>query len=218
MVPRAPAPLTNHPLLATFISAAEGRFPAVDGVVEVVVPPAEGIEAVVGFTGHAIVATAADPDQVVARSGDAFGGCEHPDFLRWLAGPTGWISCLDATLVGRGTGEGSDLARLDDDDHPRVVHARYLARTDIDAYGDDRGVVVLSRGLAGRREISVEAEPDGQGRGWGRSLVCDALALVASGEPVFAAVSPGNARSLRMFLGLDFEAIGSEVIVRPIRR
>jgi GNAT superfamily N-acetyltransferase len=181
-------------------------------------PPAAGIEAVVGFTGHAIVATAADPAQVVARARDAFGGCESPDFLRWLAGSTGWVSCLDATLVGRGTGEGSDLGRPDPDgDHPRVAHVRHLARTDLEIYGDDRGVVILSRGLAGRRELSVEAEPDGQGRGWGRSLVRDALALVPAGEAVFAGVSPGNARSMRMFAALGFTPVGSEILLRPER-
>jgi len=78
-------------------------------------------------------------------------------------------------------------------------------------------VVTLAEGLAGRREVSIEAAPDGQGRGWGRSLLVDALGLVPSGEPVFAAVSPGNARSLRAFLALGFTPIGSEVILRPQR-
>jgi hypothetical protein len=179
-------------------------------------------EAVAVFTGHGIIATRADPAEVVARAHDAFGGCEHPDFLRWLAGPTGWISCLDATLVGRGTGDGAEdggRLRPRDDlvDHPRVVHARHLQRRDLEVYGDERGVVILSCGLAGRRELSVEAESDGQGRGWGRSLVHDALARVPAGEPVFAGVSPGNARSLRMFVALGFVPIGAEIIIRPER-
>ncbi len=50
------------------------------------------------------------------------------------------------------------------------------------------------------------------GTGQGRSLVRDALA----GEtgPVFAAVSPGNARSLRTFLALGFAPVGSEVLLQ----
>lgn len=60
--------------------------------------------------------------------------------------------------------------------------------------------------------------PDaGQGRGRGRSLLADALTLVPSGEPVFAAVTPGNARSLRAFLACGFVPLGSEVLLRPAR-
>ena len=67
------------------------------------------------------------------------------------------------------------------------------------------------------RELSVEAVPEGQGRGWGRSLITDALALVPEGEVIFAAVAPGNARSIRAFLGVGFTIVGSEtIIVRPL--
>jgi hypothetical protein len=45
----------------------------------------------------------------------------------------------------------------------------------------------------------------------------DALLLVRKGEPVFAAVSPGSARSLRAFLACGFTPIGSEVVLRPER-
>jgi RimJ/RimL family protein N-acetyltransferase len=37
-------------------------------------------------------------------------------------------------------------------------------------------------------------------------------------EPVFAAVSPGNARSLRALLACGFTPIGSEVLLRPANR
>ncbi|RIQ11374.1 hypothetical protein DY240_28965 [Jiangella rhizosphaerae] len=44
-----------------------------------------------------------------------------------------------------------------------------------------------------------------------------ALRLVPAGEPVFAAVTPGNARSLRAFLACGFTPVGSEVLLRPAR-
>ena len=46
----------------------------------------------------------------------------------------------------------------------------------------------------------------------------EALRLVPAGEPVFAAASPGDARSLRAFLALGLTPVGSEVLVRPDRR
>jgi hypothetical protein len=40
-------------------------------------------------------------------------------------------------------------------------------------------------------------------------------ALLPAGEPLFAAVSPGNARSLRAFLAVGFTPVASEVIITP---
>jgi hypothetical protein len=76
-------------------------------------------------------------------------------------------------------------------------------------YGNDRGLVTVAEGLAGRTEISVEAFQVGSGR----QLIREALCLVPAGQPVFAAVAPGNARSLRAFLAEGFVPIGSEVII-----
>ncbi|HEV7625968.1 MAG TPA: hypothetical protein VGO89_05685, partial [Streptomyces sp.] len=128
----------------------------------------------------------------------------------------------DATLVARGTGGRGTTQRLpqrtDLDEHPRVRHAREL-RTHVRTYGDERGLVTLAEGLAGRLELSTELHgTQGAGRQLGRSLLGDALSLVPEGEPVFAAVSPGNARSLRAFLAAGFTPIGSEVVLRPGRR
>ena len=135
-----------------------------------------------------------------------------PDFLRWLAGPAGFVGVIDVMLVARGTGSSKLPLRTDADDHPRVRYARDI-RTGVVVHGDERGLITLAGGLAGRRELSVEAaEPN---RGWGRALIAEALGLVPAGELVFAAVSPGNARSLRTFLGLGFVPIGSEVLIRP---
>jgi len=204
----------RHPLLGLMLDATRGRFPPVDGRVCVVAEPGAGLACSYAFTGHAVVATSRSRAQVLARSPDGYGGSFAPDFLRWLAGPGGSIGVLDVTLWAQGRGGGALPQLTHRDDHPRVRHARTL-RSDVVVYGDERGVVTLGTGLAGRQEISCEAVATGQGRGWGRSLLVDGLRLVPAGEPVFAAVAPGNARSLRAVLGTGFVPIGAEVIVIP---
>jgi hypothetical protein len=205
-----------HPLLDMLKAAVDGSFPPVDGNITITPPLARGWECVVSFTGHAAIATTRSAADVAQQGANGFGTALAPDFLRWLAGPKGFIGVIDVTLFARGTGKSTLAPRTDLEDNPRVRYARKL-RSAVEVYGDERGLVTLSQGLAGRREISVEAEPTGQGRGWGRSLIVDALGLVPEGEPVFAAVSPGNARSLRAFLALGFTPIGSEVLLNPER-
>ena len=228
--------MTPHPLLAVLLDAAAGRFPPVDGAVDVL-PPLEdgsggGLECATAFTGHAVVSTALPASAVLERGPNGFGGAMAPDFLRWLAGPGGWIGELDLLLVAPGAGPtgpagtagdhggaGADAVvprRSDLEEHARVRRARALRR-DVEVYGDERGLVTLGRGPAGRRELSVEVPAGSEGRGRGRSLLADALALVPAGEPVFAAVTPGNARSLRAFLACGFTPVGSEVLLRPDR-
>ncbi|MER6141499.1 hypothetical protein ABT174_15720 [Streptomyces sparsogenes] len=210
----------RHPLLALFRNAADGRFLPADGQVTTLPALPRGLECSVAFTGHAVIATALSPGEVQAQEPDGYGGSLAPDFLRYLAGQDGRIGTLDAVLVARGTSGSPRLPqRLDAEDHPRVRHARDL-RTGVRVYGDERGLVTLADGLAGRREISIELDQpgiSGSSSGLGRSLLRDALTLVPAGEPVFAAVSPGNARSLRAFLAAGFIPLGSEVIIRPER-
>ncbi len=219
-------------LLRALLDAAEDRFPPVNGRITVVPPlaaPPESaaagyeINAVMAFTGHAFIATSVDESSLIAAGADGYGGASSPDVLRLIAGaPSGdgrdaQIGVLDATLVGRGLGGGSASLeeRTDFDDHRRVRHARAI-RHDVRVLGDERGLVTIASGLAGRPEISVEADAEGQGRGWGRSLVVDALRLFPEGATVFAAVAPGNARSFRMFASLGFVVIGGEVVIlRP---
>jgi len=205
-----------HPLLRALLDAADGRFPPADGTVEVV-PPAGRNEAVVCFTAHAIVATALPRETVLARGPDGYGGALAPDFLRWLAGPSGWIDVIDAILVARGTGGGGLLPeRPDLADHPRVAFARQL-RDEVRVHGDERGLVTIGHGLAGRLEIGVEVPAGSRGRGYGTSLVRAALGLVPEGDPVFAAVAPGNAASFRAFLRAGFTIVGSQVVLQPQR-
>ncbi|WP_326551832.1 hypothetical protein [Micromonospora sp. NBC_01813] len=207
-----------HPLHALLHRAAAGEFPPADGSVAVTPALPGGLECVLAFTGYAVVATAVPAAEVLAHGPDGFGGAHSPDFLRWLAGPQGWLDSLDVTLVahGRDAGDGSGdgrLARRDDlSGHPRVRRARRL-RDRVTVYGDERGLVTLADGLGGRREISIEATQPGDRAG--RTLLVDTLALVPAGAPVFAGVAPGNARSLRAFLAAGFTPIGAEVLIRP---
>ncbi|MCT2592513.1 hypothetical protein LHJ74_21820 [Streptomyces sp. N2-109] len=231
--PPPPSPRPQHPLLGMLLDAADGRFPAADGGVTVLPAMPDGQECSVAFTGHAVIATARPEAAVCEAPGppDGLGGSLAPDFLRWLAGPRGRIVHLDVTLVARGTGDDSAPRlpeRHDLDRHPRVRLAQEL-RTDVRVHGDERGLITLADGLAGRRELGIELidgsdgsdGSDGhgpgqeQGRGHGRALLRDALTLVPSGEPVFAAIAPGNARSLRSFLAAGFTPVGSEVVIIP---
>jgi hypothetical protein len=201
-----------HPLLAFLTNAAEGRFPPVDGGVTVVPPLAGGWECSVAFTGHAVIATGRSADEVLAQGPDGYGASMSPDFLRWLAGPTGFTGVIDVMLVTRGTGKPSLGIRADLDHHPRVQYARQY-RSDVVVYGDERGLITIGAGLGGRRELSVEAASHNQGHG--TALIAEAVNLTPEGELLFAAVSPGNARSLRAFLSLGFTPIGSECLIRP---
>lgn len=193
------------------VRAADGIFPPVDGGVEFVDSWRPDLAAIVSFTGHAVVATSGDLEPLTDAPADGYGMALAPHFLALLAGPSGDVGVIDATLVARGSG--ALLERSDLEDHPRVRYARSL-RDDVLVYGDERGLVTLARGLAGRIEVSVDVAPTQVGAGIGRSLIRDALGMVAADQPVFAAVAPGNARSLRAVLSVGFVPIGSEVIIR----
>ncbi len=220
---RAPT-VSAHPILHALHDAVDGRFPAIDGCVTLLpaLPgptPEAALNAVVAFTGHAFIATGADHAAVLAAGADGFGMASSPPVLTVLCnsatGEPAICGVTDATLFARGSGRGGTSLAIRDDleHHHRVRHARAI-RSDVVVYADERGLVTLASGLAGRRELSVEAVAAGQGQGWGRSLIVDALGLLDDGEIVFAGVAPGNARSLRAFLGLGFLVIGSETIIR----
>jgi hypothetical protein len=203
-----------HTLHETLVVAAHGRFPPVDGLVDVLAPMEADHHAVVEFTGHAVVLTHRRPDEVVARGADGFGGASQPDVLRWLAGPRGWIGSHDVVMVARGTGSGSLPESTELEDHPRVVRSR-AHRRDVRVHADRTGVVTIGRGLVDRLEMSVEVFSGVRVNGSGRRLITEALGVVDAGELVWAQVAPGNAASLRAFLSCGFVPIGAETLLRP---
>ena len=208
-----------HALSEALQAAAEGRFPAVDGLVEVHPPDDSGTHAVVEFTGHAFVLTTRPSIEVVDRGANGFGAATHPDLLRWLAGPGGEIGSHDSVLVARGTGDeraGTGLTARDDlESHPRVVRAR-KHRRNVRVFGDDRGLVTLGGGLVGRLEISVELFGTATASsGAGRELIRAGLDHAPTGALVWAQVAPGNAASLRAFLGSGFVPVAAEVLIHP---
>jgi hypothetical protein len=175
---------------------------------------ADGSSAVVAFTAHSVVATHRDASEFVGVPLDGYGGTLSPVTLLRLAG-TDTIGVIDVTMVARGRGGPSGLTRTDRwDDHYRVAYAR-VRRSDVRVFGDERGLVTIGSGLAGRLEMSVEVVEPLHSSGAGRVLIGEALRLVPGGELLFAAVSPGNARSLRAFLSQGFVPIGSEVHITP---
>lgn len=208
-------------LLEMYLDAADGRFPPADGTVSVIPSWRAGLSAVVSFTAHAVIATDT-PDVLEGVRLGAYGSALHPGVLTTLAGYPARIGVIDVTLAGCGTGGGAGggpaalVQRADLDDHPRVLHARAI-RDEVTVYGapegsPDQGLMTIGTGLGGRREFSIELL-GAQAPGTGRRLISEALQLRPPGEPIFAAVAPGNARSLRAFLAVGFVPIGSEVII-----
>ena len=212
----------EHPLARLIAAYAAGDVLPPDGRWQRVEPWRPHLQAVVAFTGRAVLAISSDvtDDEVVALGADGFGGAHDPRLVAALAGPGAWIDSLDALLVGRGTAAPGAAPRLvprpDLRDHPRARLAAEL-RDDVEVLGragdTSATVVTLGRGVGGLRELSFEVDPAQRG-GAGASIVRDALATVPAGELVLAAVAPGNAASLRAVLSAGFTPVGSLQLFR----
>lgn len=215
----------EHPLAAVIIGAAEGRFPDPDGGWHRVPPWRPGLEAVVSFTGHAVFAVVPDvPDARLAALGaDGFGGASDPRLIAALAGPEGWIDCLDMLMAGRGTGGAGAPPLIDRPDlatHPRArFSARIRSHSRVLGYPDPgrSALAIISQDIAGLTELGFELEPGRRGRGGGTRLAADALSMVPAGQLAVAAVAPGNAASVRALLSAGFLPLGSLQLFRPAR-
>jgi hypothetical protein len=205
-------------LLRLLHDAAAGLPPPADGVVEVWAPPPGPVDAVLAFTAHHVIAAAVDPGQVAARlSTDDLSAPVAPAFLAWLGERLGSRpGSLDVVLAAGGLGGPPPLELrpvADPRRHPRAARAsRY--RGDLEVWSDPAGcgVLVLGRGLAGRRELAFEVDPARRNRGLGRLLALAGRHLTPPGESLFAQVAPGNAASLRTVEAVGFRPIGAEVL------
>lgn len=204
-------------LAQTLRDAADGTFPAIDGGFSRATPWRTGVEAAIAFTGHAVlvVGEAVTDEHLRSLGIHGFGGAHNPRATVELSG-NGEIGILDGLLVGRGMGgishlvERPDLARTH-----RAEHAAQW-RQEVGIYGlpdpARMSLATLGRGIAGLPEIGLEAAD-----GAADELLTGLLALVPAGEVVLAAVTPGNARSLRFFLRRGFVPVASVQLWRPER-
>lgn len=206
------------PLYELLREAAHGRFPDPVGQIDVMGPPSGPVQGVASFTAHSVVATSIAADEVRSQlPGSHFGAPLRIPFLAWLGDRLGrppGVVCVVLARVGQPSASAVELMRLTKwSTHPRVARALDY-RQEVRAYADkdERGVVLLGRGLARRWEIGIELEPDHRARGLGKEIVAAAMAFVPPGEPVFAQIPAGNARSIRTFLSLGFQPIGAEVL------
>jgi GNAT superfamily N-acetyltransferase len=165
-----------------------------------------------------VVAAGVDPDLVAARLPDGdLSAPMGPAFLGWLGERLGSRpGSLDVVLAAEGLGgtppleltPGADLDR-----HERVARAlRYRDDLEVWTAEGGAGVLVVGRGLAGRREVAFEVDPARRNRGLGRLLVAAARHLTRPGEPLFAQVAPGNVASLRVVQAAGFRPVGAEVL------
>jgi hypothetical protein len=212
-----------HPVAAALTAAARGRFPEADGSWARVPPWRPGVEGVIAFTGHALLAVGDDvpDDRLAALGADGFGGASNPRLVAHLAG-SGWIDVLDLVLVAHGRAPGSSpeglVPRPDLADHPRArLAARIRSGVKTFGYGahDDHTVVTLGAGLGGLPEVGVELDP--AQRHTGTEVLRAALGLVPAGKVVVAACAPGNARAVRAFLRAGFTPVGSVQLWLPER-
>jgi hypothetical protein len=157
--PDGAAPLT-HPLAVLIAEAAAGRFPPVDGGWQRVPPWRPGLEGIVAFTGHAVLALAADvTDEWLAGFGvNGLGGAHDPRLIAALAGPDGWIASLDVLLARRGTGR-PGAAGAGPDGLPRLA----LVRTGLPRLALVRGsqTVQISRRIPGCSSLPGSATSRG---------------------------------------------------------
>ncbi|MFJ2516523.1 GNAT family N-acetyltransferase [Streptomyces griseoviridis] len=198
-------------------AVAHGGPPPADGVTVVVPQECARDAGVLAFTAHAVVFTDEDPAWV--RAALRAVGCDplaapmHPRFLSALLERTGRTTeTIDTMLVGPPLPGRLPLplVEITEGDHSRIGYARGR-RDGVRAWAAEGGVLVMGRGIGGRLEVSVEVDEGARQRGLGRLLAGAARRLTA--EPLWAQVTPGNARSLRAFLAAGYRPVGAEALL-----
>lgn len=195
-------------------AVAHDRFLPPDGTVTVLPQLCRRDVGVLAFTAHTLVLTDEDPAWVRAALAtvecDPLAAPMHPHFLTALMDRTGRTAeTVDALWVGTPLPgpPALPLREIADAGHPRVVRAR-RRRDDVRVWAVDGGLLVVGRGVGGRLEVALEVE--GGSAGVGRELGTAVRQL--ADEPVWAQVSPGNARSTRAFLAAGYRAVGAEML------
>ncbi|MEW2319166.1 GNAT family N-acetyltransferase [Streptomyces bauhiniae] len=196
-------------------AVAHDRFLPPDGTLTVLPQLCQRDAGVLAFTAHTLVLTDEDPAWVRATLAavdcDPLAAPMHPRFLTALMDRTGRTAeTVDALWVGTPLPGPPALAlrELADTAHSRVVRAR-RRRDAVRVWAADGGLLVVGRGVGGRLEVALEV--DGGGAGLGRGLAVAARQL--ADRPVWAQVSPGNARSARAFLAAGYRPVGAEVLL-----
>ena len=160
-----------HLLRTILESAARGRFPEADGSVHVFPSPPGKSQAVCGFTAHQIISANVSQEEVLERIDPSdLGAALNPTFVTWLerrleAAP----GSLDVVLAAPGLPDPPDglLRESLPVEHARVSRAeRYREQVAVYTAVNGEAVVVLGRGLAGRREVSLEIDEAHGGGGW----------------------------------------------------
>lgn len=195
--------------------AARGSYPAADGRIEVLPAPPGPAMAILGFTAHHVIASAAPEEWVRAElaEGDLSAPLK-PRFVSRLAEKLGrHDDSLDLLLVAEGLPGPVTLRETDAESHPRVVRA-LRHRVDVRAFTDavEQVVVVLGRGLALRHEVAVEVSDSARSRGLARDALLEARRIVGPSGLLFAQAAPANAASVRCLLAAGFAPIGAEVL------
>lgn len=199
-------------------AAARGVFPPADGGTTVVRQHAHRDAGVLAFTAHSVVFTDEDPrwvrDTLDRIDCDALAATMNPRFLAAFMDRTARSNdTIDLLAVAAPLpGEPSlALTEIGDPAHHRV--ARALKHRDaVRVWAVDGGVLILGRGVAGRLEAAVEVDEGVRHRGLGRALAAAARQL-SGGEPVWAQLAPGNARSLRAFQAAGYVPVGAEALL-----
>jgi len=199
-------------------AAARGAFPPPDGATTVVRQHSHRDAGVIAFTAHSVVFTDEDPGWVretLRRTDcDALAAAMNPRFLTAFMDRTGRSTdTVDLLMVGSALPAAPELApaEIDDPDHPRAVRARGY-RDGVRVWTVDGGVLVLGHGVAGRLEAAVEVDEGARHRGLGRALALAARRL-SGGEPVWAQLAAGNARSVRAFQAAGYRPVGAEALL-----
>jgi GNAT superfamily N-acetyltransferase len=221
---RVTSETTHRPaadLTSALRAAEQGEWPAADGNIRAVPPPAGAVAAVIGFTAHILVAadvTQAWLDEQIP-DGDLSTPLNPPFLSALTARVGGRVNNIDAFFLGAVDRSGPDLSWLTESDartHPRVRRAlRY--RRDLRVFECEGGLVTVGHGLGGRTEMSFEVDPSHQGRGLGRRLAAAARSLALIDDDacthVWAQVAPGNAASMRAVIAAGFGPGGAEALI-----